>query len=94
MTTISDYIAKNGSGSFPSDTRIIVDLVRQSIASDKLEFSTELELQDLIYEKTHNVHFTSMAEEIFETYLRKQAVSDWNASTCRHVLKDGGKFDA
>jgi len=91
--TISEYIDRNGSGSFPSDTRTVVSLVRQSIVADNLKFSTELELQDLIYNSTHNVHFTSMARPIFDAYTKSKALSDWNDSTCLPIVQDGATHE-
>lgn len=66
----------------PAKARSVYSMVRQEIFKDGTEIATQLDLQDMIYFRTHNLQMAGYAAPIWEKYMETKVMSAWNDDTC------------
>lgn len=66
----------------PAKARSVYLMVQQEIFKDGTEIETQLDLQDIIYFRTHNLQMAGYAENIWDKYMETKVMSAWNDDTC------------
>jgi len=52
------------------------------MATAENEIATQLDLQDMIYFRTHDLKMAGYAAPIWEKYMETKVMSAWNDDTC------------
>lgn len=81
MTFNEFCLSTPSSGIHPAKARSVYSMVQQEMATAG-EIETQLDLQDMIYFRTHNLQMAGYAAAIWDKYMEKKVMSAWNEDTC------------
>ncbi|OUI83380.1 hypothetical protein HC62_14585 [Acetobacter tropicalis] len=81
--TFSDFCKATRPGLIhPAKARTVYSMVCQEVYKSKITIETQLDLQDLIYNRTHDLKMSGYAEKIWNKYIETQVLYAWNDNTC------------